>query len=38
MAKPDGCTYPTVLSVLWQTVVGRVLKQNCPEKRRKSGE
>lgn len=28
----------TVLSVHWQTVVGRVLKQNYPEKQRKSGE
>nr|DAV56779.1 MAG TPA: hypothetical protein [Caudoviricetes sp.] len=28
----------TVLSVLWQTVVGRVLKLNYQEKQRKSGE
>ena len=28
----------TVLSALWQTVVGRVLKLNYQEKQRKSGE
>lgn len=28
----------TVLSVLWQTVVGRVPKQSYQEKQRKSGE